>query len=240
MMKKYEDKNISAVTYSSIGQNHIDKNIENQDSIEFNRLDDDTWYMVVADGVSSASNAKVGSLAAVRCVKEITERIKYGALETQNVDQVRKEYFKQWKNSFTEQWDTYATTVNFVVEFNNKLLVGQIGDGLIVINTDQDTLVFCEEEEFYSTETYALGELVRKSTFRIKQLSYEKYISLYMVTDGIGKELAEESRIDLCHYMKQLVNKSENEIMKELESWIHTLDKKNGDDKSIGILTWEV
>lgn len=240
MMKKYEDKNITAVIYSSIGQNHINKNIENQDSIGFDRLNDDAWYMVIADGVSSASNAKAGSLAAVRCVKEIAERIKDSTLEILDVDRIRKEYFKQWKNSFSGLWDTYATTVNFAMGANNKLLVGQIGDGLIVINTDQDTLILGEEEEFYSTETYALGKLIRKSTFRIKQLSYEKCISLYMVTDGIGKELTKESRFALCQYVKLLVKKGENEIRQELESWIHSLDKKNGDDKSIGILTWEV
>ena len=71
----YKDEKLAAVTCSKTGQNHIDKGLENQDSILFKKTTDNDWLLVLADGVSSAKNAKAGSAYAVKAIEEIYERI---------------------------------------------------------------------------------------------------------------------------------------------------------------------
>lgn len=238
-MNCIERNHVKAIEYSVIGQNHIESGLENQDSILTEIISDDVGYMVLADGVSSAPNSKQGSVAATEVIKELCSEINRAEDQCLDLDQLKVRIVRNWKNRFVEQWNDYATTLNFIIFYKKTILIGQIGDGLIVLNVDGEKTVFTEETDFYSTETDALGEQVRKNAFRIEQLSYGGKFWAYMTTDGIGKEVAEESRIGLGEYLSKMLTNDVDEIKKELRAWIDELGNKNGDDKSIGFIRME-
>ena len=143
------------------------------------------------------------------------------------------------KNQFPAGWNDYAATLNFIIFHNNRVLVGRIGDGLIVSEADRVCRVSATNEEFYSTETAALGEAVSRKDFEICLYSVEQSFCAYMVSDGIGKEISESSREDLNRYLLQLSQTSEKQIEQEVVSWVNGLDRQNSDDKTIGFVRWE-
>ena len=99
--------------------------------------------------------------------------------------------------------------------------------------------ILTENDEFYSTETYALGAAVKKSTFTIRAVEGKNRIRVYMASDGIGKEINEASRIELIEYLDNMMMNENAVIEDELDMWVIGLGKKNGDDKSIGFVSWE-
>lgn len=239
MIDFYKDNEIVAVTCSMIGKNHIDKGLDNQDSILFKKVSDNRWMLVLADGVSSARNAKAGSEKAVRTIEEIYDQIVSCEKNGLDLDSLKIAIVKTWKSMIESDWDEYASTLNFAFAVDNEIVIGQIGDGLIVANIDGETEIFTENEDFYTTETNALGSAVKKSAFTISTKTIDKFADIYMASDGIGKEVADDSRIDMGQYLSQMLKGEDSQIQKELETWIDGLGRKNGDDKSIGFVRWE-
>lgn len=239
MIDLYKDEKLSAVTCSKIGQNHVEKGIENQDSILFRKTSDNDWILVLADGVSSAKNAKVGSSLAVKVIEDIYERIVSVEKKSFDLDALKIAIVKTWKSEIESEWDEYATTLNFAIAIDDEIIIGQIGDGLIVARIDGEIEIFTESEDFYTTETNALGTAVRKSAFTVVSKKVNKSLDIYMTSDGIGKEVADDSRCDMGAYLSQMLLCEKEQIGKELETWIDGLGKKNGDDKSIGFVRWE-
>lgn len=239
MIDFFRDKKCDALIYSRIGQNHMRDGKENQDSIIFGKINDTTWFVALADGVSTADFGKKGSIAAVEVVKECTEKIQAGEMSDKDPNMMKVEIIKRWKARFPSAWDDYATTLNFAICANSKIIVGQIGDGLIVLNSDGQTKILTDASDFYSTETYALGTMVRKRTFKIEIVECKEKATIYMASDGIGKEVTEEGRKRLGEYIENMMKKDNSLIEDELDAWVTGLGQKNGDDKSIGFVRWE-
>lgn len=231
-----KEKGCTVFFYSQIGSNHVKNGIENQDSVLFERIDHDRWFLAIADGVSSAPRSKMGSQAAIDVVREITMKFKD---EKWNLEDIKVDIVRMWKRRFANDWNDYATTLNFLIFVNRELLVGQIGDGLMVIDTDGKEEVYTEESDFYSSETDALAESVRRKAIVLTHRHINKKVYAYLMSDGIGKEVAVEERINLGKYLFELIESSEDDIKKEIIPWIDNLDNKNGDDKTIGIIRWE-
>ena len=238
MIDFYRKENCRAFTYSRTGENHILTGKDNQDKVVFETMGD-SWYMVIADGVSSATCAREGAQAAVWVVRRLCERVSDDKRLLDNIDAIKVYVVKSWKEQIRSDWDEYATTVNFAIYVDHILLTGQIGDGLIVAEVDDNPLVLTENAGFYSTETYALGTAVKKCTFTIRAVEGEKRIRVYMASDGIGKEINEASRIELIEYLDNMMMNEDAVIEEELDAWVIGLGKKNGDDKSIGFVSWE-
>lgn len=235
-MKYIKDENCTVVYYSQVGSNHIKAGKENQDTVFFERLDKNRWYIAIADGVSSAAKSKQGSQAAVEVAYEICLMLKN---EEWNLEDIKVDIVRKWKRKFSKDWNDYATTLNLLAYVDGKLLVGQIGDGLMVTNVDGEDEIYTEESDFYSTETDALAEAVRRKAITLTQKHISKKFYAYLMSDGIGKEVAVEERINLGKYLFGLMESSEADIKSEIISWINNLENKNGDDKTIGIIRWE-
>ena len=238
MIAFYRKEKCRAFTYSHIGENHTLVGQDNQDNVVFEKLGD-SWYMVIADGVSSAACSGEGAQAAVDVIRKLCERIMNDRHLLNDIDTIKVYVVKRWKEQIESDWDEYATTVNFAIYVDHTLLTGQIGDGLIVAEVDGNSLVLTESDEFYSTETYALGAAVKKSTFTIRVVEVRNRIRVYMASDGIGKEINEASRIELIEYLGNMMRNEDAVIEDELDTWVIGLGKKNGDDKTIGFVSWE-
>ena len=239
MMQIFHDKNLFIAVYSKTGSGHFSRGEENQDRCLYGRIGKNTFYLALADGVSSAPYAAEGAEAAVQTIKIVSEDISAGKMAVDNLKDLQTTIVRTWKNCFSTGWNDYAATLNLVIFHNNRVLVGRIGDGLIVSETDGACCVSATDEEFYSTETAALGEVVSRKDFEICLYPAEEAFCAYMVSDGIGKEIAESSRKELNRYLLQLSQTSEKQMEQEVVSWVNGLDRKNGDDKTIGFVRWE-
>ena len=238
MIAFWRKEKYHAFTYTRIGENHVLSRQENQDNVAFEQLGD-AWYMVIADGVSSAACAKKGAQAAVCIIRQLCKRLSSDRHLAKNIDAIKVDIVRSWKMQVGSDWDKYATTVNFVIYTEQLFLVGQIGDGLIVADVDGIPLIMTDQEDFYSTETHALSAVVKKSAFTIKAIEANNKIRVYMASDGIGKEINEESRIELMEYLDRMMRNDDSDIEDELDTWVIGLNEKNGDDKSIGYISWE-
>jgi hypothetical protein len=238
MINFYRTEKNRAFTYTRIGENHVLSGQDNQDNIVFERLDN-AWYMVIADGVSSAIFAKEGAKIAVDVIRSLCKKMVLDINIVKSPDRIKVDIVQSWKSKIESRWDAYATTINFAIYVNRILLLGQIGDGLIVSDTDKETVVMTTQEDFYSAETYALATRVKKSCINILVLENTYKVRLYMSSDGIGKEINEESRIELLDYLENMMTNDDVAIEKELDVWACELGRKNGDDKSIGFVEWE-
>lgn len=237
-MVLYRKEKYRAFTYTRMGENHIISGQENQDIVAFEQVRD-VWYMVIADGVSSAAYAREGAQAAVYVIRKFCERLSDDKHLVRDIDSIKVYIVKSWKEQIGSNWDEYATTLNFVIYSDHLFIAGQIGDGLIVADVDGKSLIMTDYKDFYSTETYALGATVKKSSFTIKVVEANNRILAYMASDGIGKEINEDSRIDLIEYLDKMMLNGDSVIENELDTWAIGLSKKNSDDKTIGFISWE-
>lgn len=239
MMNYYAKDNVIQYSYSEKGQHHIIKDEENQDSIFVGQIDSDTFCLAVADGVSSCRWAKKGSLAAVDTICHLAVAISEGTMESQDIDGIRRYVVRDWKNHFQSDWNDYGTTLNFAVVHKNDLVVGQIGDGLLLLRNGDENINITDMDEFYSAETYALSEVVLKSSFNVIYTERKGTVAIFAMTDGIGKEIEIEQIEEFKESLIKLMKLHERDIESEIREWISLLNEKNNDDKSIGMLILE-
>lgn len=222
--------------YSEIGKYHADKNIENQDSVYIGIENDTTVCIAVADGVSSCMGAKKGSLAAIDTVKHLARAVSEGTLFCEDVDAIRKFVVRDWKEYFEEKWDDYATTLNFAIIYKKYLVLGRIGDGMLLVKNGTINTNLMDFEEFYSTETFALSEVVLKKSFQVVCQEVREPVFIVAMTDGIAKEIEIEKIEELKQALMELVTQNREVIETELCDWVANLNEKNDDDKTIGIV----
>ncbi|NLG04763.1 MAG: protein phosphatase 2C domain-containing protein [Clostridia bacterium] len=235
MIHKFSEKNgCKFIICSDTGENHVSTGADNQDSALYGVISEDCQFIAVADGVSSVKYGREGSQAAVQSVKWLAEQIDLGFVDIRDENNIRISYVLNWKSNFEGNWDDYASTINFVIIKGSDLLVGQIGDGLILVDTEKEKHIYGESEDFYSCETYALGRAVIKSSFILELLSGISNSVAVMMSDGIGKEIEPDQRVEMLGYISELA-RSDNSA-KEIEEWISELSERNGDDKTIGIM----
>ena len=239
MMQIFNDGRLFIAVYSKTGAGHLSRGQRNQDRCLYGSSGRNTFYLALADGVSSAPHAEEGAEAAVQTIKNVSEDIASGKAAIDDLKELQTMIVKTWKKQFSSDWNNYAATLNFILFHNNKVLVGRIGDGLIVSETDRTCRASASNEEFYSTETAALGEAVSRRDFEMCLYPAERTLSAYMASDGIVKEIAEASREDMNRYLLQLSHTSEKQFEQEVVSWVNGLDGKNSDDKTIGFVRWE-
>jgi|BioPla2DNA2_1021312.scaffolds.fasta_scaffold01170_16 serine/threonine protein phosphatase PrpC len=237
MMGMENERKVIQFSYSEIGTRHEKLNLENQDSVFVGKVCDDTYCLAVADGVSSCKWAKKGSEAAVDTVKRLALKLSKTELRTDDSDEIRRFVVRDWKNHFEGSWNDYGTTLNFVVWCKGDAVIGQIGDGLIISKLNDEQILLTDMDEFYTVETYALAEVVLKSSFKVRTEKNVKNLVAIAMTDGIGKELDLKSIDALQSCLVALVKEKERDT--EIALWMNHLREKNDDDKTIGLLVLE-
>ena len=240
-MKNFaSEDNTIQYSYSEIGKHHVDTESGNQDSVFIGKVCDNTYCMVVSDGVSSCKYAKAGSEATIETIKSLATKLHLGEMTIVNLDEIKRFIVRDWKGRFEKEWNEYGTTLNFVIVWNSQALIGQIGDGLIIGDIDGESFYMTDMEEGYSVETFALAEVVLKSSIHLEIRRDINSIASIAMTDGIGKELNMESINEFRKYFIELISKNnEKSISEEIELWMKQLRLKNDDDKTIGLLVLE-
>ena len=159
-MNYYKNDKMKTAYYSAMGENHLKSNGENQDAICFEYLSVDKWFVAIADGVSSASHSKEGAIFATEVVKELA--LSFELHDRINLDELKVWLVRRWKEKIINDWNEYATTLNFVYHSKGYLLVGQIGDGLIWLDIDGKKYNINEYKDKYNIykNEFALNGLI--------------------------------------------------------------------------------
>lgn len=213
---------------TEIGKAHKQNGLFNQDSYAYRFNENGTTIFALADGVSSCQNAKTGSEYAVNVVCDI-----FAQKNSVLLSGMKQKIVSSWKSRIPDNWNDYATTLNFVSLLEDKIIIGRLGDGVVAVSSCGKAVVSYDDAPFYSAETFALGEQVMDSAFSIQEIDIKNVPSLeiLLMTDGIAKEIDMSSIPEVMRYLNQ--HRNDKDFEQELNGWIERLNKNNDDDKTL-------
>jgi serine/threonine protein phosphatase PrpC len=223
---------------SQIGKYHIQENQINQD---FTLCENFNWgnIITVADGLGSKKKSDIGSRRACETVMDFSYYYRKDSNKKMNI--MFEFFFNLWKYSVLDdtnmQLDDYATTCLFAIQDENKTLISQIGDGLIMVLDRYGILHVLEDqkEHGFLNGTLSLSSNCNPNDWRYKIFPTSNIKAVLMMTDGISDSLNVKERknflIDFIKHFGEL-NKEERtiELKKVLEQW------SSKDDKTIACL----
>ncbi len=223
-IEKLDKANI--MVFSKAGETHIMNNICNQDTYSYLSDNSGKYAFVVADGVGSCVNAKEGAEIACKVICDLLQTV-HGSSE----NELKTMIINSWEKHIKTNCNDYCTTVNFCYVFEDSIIIGKIGDGVVVVRNGDHLYKLIDDTVFYTTKTFALGGIVPQAAFSIAIMKREKKqpISVLLMTDGIAKEIDNEKSICFADYIFSQINKLT--FKNELENWISELN--NGDDKTL-------
>lgn len=219
---------------SHIGKMHKKLSICNQDAWIFKQF---KWGFcaVVSDGLGSKKRSEIGSRLACKAVIHASEI--YAKENIINIDDFINAIITYWKYT-TTPYDTNqcAATCLFVCNINNKVLLGRIGDGIIIaLGNSKNKILSDTKDGSFSNITVALSEKVRMTEWEFYVEDECLYDSFLMATDGIADDLIPSSQEDfarefIAYYSNLTKKKRYNEIKSFLSHWPV---KGSSDDKTV-------
>ena len=224
---------------SVIGPMHIKKGISNQDSWMSRQY---KWgnVVVVSDGLGSKPHADHGSRAACLAVFETAKTYKHN--RHAEIKDILRLIHANWlvKISPFSPYDCSSTCL-FAIQIEKKMILGQLGDGLITVHGDLPEKSFIlnnRNPEFFSNMTYCLTGEFKYEQWKSITIKTENCNSVILCTDGISDDLKESKELDFTlevaeHYKKHNARTRVTEIKKWLKEWPVP---HHSDDKTIACL----
>ena len=179
------------------GMSHEKNGAPCQDAHAHRILNDEVLVIAVADGAGSAAHADRGASLAVERSLETVERARTGALPDSPEAWQRLIFhaFEDARNALCARADeeglpvrTLATTLTVVVATPTALITGQIGDGIVVADSEQDGLFAATQPQQgeYAGETYFLT--MDDAMARVAGRVYDRGAqALSVMTDGLTR-----------------------------------------------------
>jgi len=196
---------------------------------------------IVADGLGSSKLSEIGSYQATRAVKKaVTQWRSLKNSESNVLLQLIHFYWNLFINDLNLAKKDCLTTCLFVYidKKTNEGLICQLGDGMIVFNSNSETYITPKSTEFNYTQ--ALGSAKNISDWNVININFNSQdIQFFIATDGISDDIIEKKEVDFLSYLIDSMNKIEtngcNKFLKNtLQNWPTKFHK---DDKTICI-TW--
>ena len=222
---------------TSIGNAHIKENIPNQDSYRIKQ----TEYGIaisVCDGVGSNQYSHFGSKAASKAVEKV---FKLYYKRKINKDQIGARIEFYYKKNLREVYRQEAgTTCLFAFIYNNsEIIIGQAGDGLILIKLDDSILSFQDKEADFVNEVKPLNCKSRYKYWKIRNLRFDPnknyLLALLLCTDGISEDIIPEKRELFFEYFLDISKKEQSKLQDTLDNWSAP---GSIDDKTIITFEW--
>jgi serine/threonine protein phosphatase PrpC len=229
------------VGLSMTGVSHIKNGTENQDSFGFHR-NTNGIVMAIADGVGSCVRAKNGSMYAVETLKTLHDRIDSGQIRSHSNTKIKNFVINEWKSKIDGALSDYSTTLKFAIISASYILFGGIGDGEFFFSIDNNVYLSKNEDDLFSNMTYSLTQDIDESKFEIVKIDLPvdaKVFNIFLATDGITCELQSGMEIEFLNYLATNVRQNSDNYENEIIEWTNTLQKKNGDDKTMLLFTAE-
>lgn len=222
---------------SSIGKLHITEKIPNQDYFRIKY----TKYgvvMAVCDGVGSNRYSQYGSKAASKAVEKVFKLYYKRKIKKEQIGQRIEYYYK--KNLCETYRQEAGTTCLFAFVYDNsEIIIGQAGDGLILIRLDGKFLTFQDKSDDFLNEVRPLNCNRRYKDWKIRNLKFDlasnNIFALILCTDGISEDVIPEKRQAFFEYFLKLSRLSQSDLQRTLDNW----DAPGSiDDKTVITFEW--
>lgn len=219
---------------SVIGPSHIQSGIPNQDCWMARRF---AWSraVVVSDGLGSKPHADIGSKAACSAVLEAAKYYNtHQEAETTDFLRLIHTYWLFHVAPFSPL--ECSSTCLFAIQMGSKLLLGRLGDGMIVAcsNSEKDSLILSDSKSLsFSNITDSLHPVFCHDQWEVILLDASRYHSVLLCTDGISDDLEQETQWLFAqelyaNYKDMDPRRRKREITRWLKDWpvpFHTDDK---------------
>ena len=232
---------IVTVGLSLLGRHHEKRGLKNQDSIAY-FAQNGYVALAVADGVGSCEKSDRGSLLATEVVSELVEAITYGRIHPSWEEKFKDFIIKSWERKVGSKLEEHSTTLRIAIVCENYILAVHIGDGKTIINIGDVANYISEDDDLFSNETYSLTEVTDPNRIKIMQIDIPpntEQIGIFISTDGISNEIASGKENEFLNFLIRNAKPWENEEFRSLAEWVMSLQKKNGDDKSLMLFVAE-
>jgi hypothetical protein len=220
------------------GPEHRRQGLPNQDAW-MSRLTQDSTLTVVCDGLGSRPHSAVGSRAACFAVADAVRH--WAAQPKVPPDMLFRLVHALWNmRVHSNGRDACATTCLFAVGTKDRrLLLAQLGDGLVMLKTPQGTTTLEAPSDRFGNATTGLGIAadVREWRFHFEP-HFTGAASILLATDGVADDLLPEKRADFLtflinQYSEQPSLQRSRAIAKELRAWP---TPRHLDDKTVAVL----
>ncbi len=192
--------------------------------------------LIVADGLGSAINSDFGSKTAVRAVEKAI--IQWRKLNNKNNKVLIQLIHFFWNllisDSKYEKKDCSTTCLfAYIDKKNKKLLLGQLGDGIVLYKSKKKIAILQSKDEYNYTKS--LGSSKYFNDWNIKEVDFEIDFELFLATDGVSEDLKDNEKFVtlLINNLSDIKKNKRNKALKQLlEEWP---TKHHSDDKTICI-----
>jgi serine/threonine protein phosphatase PrpC len=234
MDKIYE--NYKMIGASVIGPLHVKLGIPNQDCFDISKFSFGN-VAVVSDGLGSKKYSDIGSR--LMCESVIDSCVEFANMKEQSISELLRLIHKHWMEKVpSDSYKDYECTCLFALVINSRLIVAQLGDGMIVAKSiDQDcpvSLLDSKVDSFSNLTNCIHGD------FDLDDWSVECFDNFdldYVVlcTDGISDDLLKGSEV---YFIKDLVSEyqdmSAQDINEDIKRWLADWPvPKHTDDKTL-------
>jgi serine/threonine protein phosphatase PrpC len=194
------------------------------------------WGNIVAvsDGVGSKLNADIGSQAAVLAV---TSASRFFAKKcSAPLETLPPLIHALWRIRIVPYLarDCGATCL-FALRIGERLILGRLGDGLIIAFPDdgEPPVVMTEEkDDDLSNYTDCLREEFRIGSWELREFPAERYPYVMLCTDGVAEDLTNEGRVT---FPREVFKNGKN-LAKLRQTLIKWPVRGHTDDKTIACL----
>ncbi|WP_379969614.1 PP2C family serine/threonine-protein phosphatase [Ectobacillus sp. sgz5001026] len=235
------------VTFNAIsvkGVRHQRNNEYNQDYFRCN-VKNQIKYIILADGLGSAKHSHIGSQKAVDLLEQMINEhfCSEDTLLEKEINAFNSRFLENWRRIFPNNFREYDTTLLYLIIFKHGVLLGRIGDGLILYSVKNEAVQINEERNSFSNQTYSLASNNALDYFKSKytpiNFMQEVPIVFILTSDGVSDDLKHDMLKKLPAYLyDELREKGVIEMQRVIEDWIINWKTKNhSDDRTFCILT---
>jgi serine/threonine protein phosphatase PrpC len=222
-----------------IGPSHIRLGLPNQDAWISRSY---SWgnVVVVSDGLGSRPKSDVGSKAVCKSVIEAAKH--YHNCPEAQIDDVLGLIHSLWLMKISPfEPDECCATCLFVIRFNGKCLLAQLGDGLIAVcgNGDNESIFLNDsKQDSFSNLTFCLGHKFRPEQWKTSTIQSDQCQAVILCTDGISDDLLPNKQSEFAKeiYLSYR-NYSSCQRINELHGWLKNWPVPgHSDDKTVACL----
>ena len=195
--------------------------------------------MTVCDGVGSNKYSHYGSKSASISVTKVFKKYSRGKINKEMIGEQIELYYKKY---LRKKYRNYASTTCLFswVFYNGEIIIGQAGDGIILIKKDNRFLAFKDKTDDFLNEVNALSYGNNFKEWKIKNLKFDlkenSNLEMLLSTDGISDDVIPEKReIFFDYFIGLSTKKSKSKIKKVLENWNVP---GSTDDKTVITFAW--
>ena len=236
------DRKVEIFCKSNIGPRNQESLSNNQDAFEV-RIDNDFAVIAVADGLGSCEFSHSGAKYVVEILCDwVAEELKnYNEIDQDILKILCNRVVDRWKNMIGENYLRYDTTLLFFIFIRKSLLIGGIGDGMILLDIDGQYQNLSWTDKVFGNQTNSIGSKNAKSKFNIKlfqDIEDVENVTVIIATDGISDDIEEENQEKLLKSVKDKIKKNGfEETTEELNQWVNNWKSlHNSDDKTLAII----